>query len=196
MLIRPTACCGPYFYNDKRKGGYSVSALNKTKFVVDKIFEVISTVILAIMTVLVVYQVITRYVFNAPSAISEILSQYLFVWMIMFGSAYVYGSREHLTIDLLKDKFPPKMNMVVEIITNICLFAFIVLICVYGGYLYTIKSAPQVDAQLGVSKALLYSSLPITGVVTLFYAVYNCVLAVFNYKNHKRTYGDELSGTA
>lgn len=170
--------------------------LTGIKTVIDKIIEIISTIILGVMSCLVVYQVVTRYVFNAPSAISEILSQYLFVWMIMFGSAYVYGSREHLTIDILKDKFNPKTNMAVEILANICLFVFIALICVWGGYLYTVKSAPQVDAQLKISKAILYSSLPITGVVTLFYAIYNCILAVFNYKNKKRDFGDELSGTA
>ncbi len=170
--------------------------LDKIKYVIDKVFEVTSTVILGIMTILVVYQVVTRYVFSAPSAFSEILAQYLFVWMIMFGSAYVYGSREHLTIDILKDKFPPKMNMIVEICTNIMLFAFILVICVWGGYLYTMKSAPQVDAQLRISKAILYCSLPITGVVTLFYAVYNCFRAVNDYKLHKRDFGDELSGTA
>ena len=173
-----------------------MEALNKIKFWIDKVIEVISTLILAIMSVLVVYQVITRYVFNAPSAISEILSQYLFVWMIMFGSAYVFGSREHLTIDILKDKFGPKANMIAEIAAQVVLFLFIAVVCVWGGYLYTVKSAPQVDAQLGISKAILYSSLPLTGVVTLFYAVYNSALSVFNYKNHKRTYGDELSGTA
>ncbi len=173
-----------------------MAVLNKIKFVVDKIFEVISTLILAVMTVLVVYQVVTRYVFNAPSAISEILSQYLFVWMIMFGSAYVYGSHEHLTIDIIKDKFPPKVNMIVEIITNVALFAFIAVVCVYGGYLYTVKSAPQVDPQLGISKSILYCSLPITGVVTLFYAVCNCFESVANYKAGKRLLGDELSGTA
>ena len=173
-----------------------MEALNKIKFVVDKVIEVISTIILAIMTVLVVYQVITRYVFNAPSAISEILSQYLFVWMIMFGSAYVYGSREHLTIDIVKDKLGPKANMIAEVAAQDCLFLFIATVCVWGGYLYTVKSAPQVDAQLGISKAILYSSLPFTGVVTLFYSVYNCALSVFNYKHHQRTYGDELSGTA
>lgn len=173
-----------------------MAVLNKIKFVVDKIFEVISTVILAVMTILVIYQVVTRYVFNAPSAISEILSQYLFVWMIMFGSAYVYGSHEHLTIDIIKDKFPPKVNMIVEIITNVALFAFIAVVCVYGGYLYTVKSAPQVDPQLGISKAILYCSLPITGVVTLFYAVCNCFESVANYKAGKRLLGDELSGTA
>lgn len=173
-----------------------MAGLNKTKRVIDKIFEIISTIILGIMTILVVYQVITRYVFNAPSALSEITSQYLFVWMIMFGSAYVYGSREHLTIDIIKDKFSPKTYMIVEIITNVALFAFISVVCVYGGYLYTVKSAPQVDPQLGISKAILYSSLPITGVVTLFYAVYNCFMCVDNYKRGKRNLGDELSGTA
>lgn len=173
-----------------------MKVLNGVKFVIDKIIEVISTIILAVMSVLVVYQVVTRYAFNAPSAISEILSQYLFVWMIMFGSAYVYGSREHLTIDILKDKFNPTTNMVVEILANITLLVFIALICVWGGYLYTVKCIPQIDAQLGISKAILYSSLPITGVVTLFYAVYNCILAVYNYKHQQRSFGDELSGTA
>lgn len=173
-----------------------MAALNTIRNVINKIFEVISTIILGIMTVLVVYQVVTRYVFNKPSAISEVLSQYLFVWMIMFGSAYVYGTREHLTIDILKDKFPPKMNMIVEIITNICLFLFIAIVCVYGGYLYTMKSAPKVDAQLPVSMAVLYCSLPITGVATLFYAVCNCFDAVNNYKQGKRELGDELAGTA
>ena len=104
-----------------------MKVFDKIKFIVDKILEVLGTATLGVMTVLVCYQVIARYVFNAPSAISEALSQYLFVWMIMFGSAYVYGSREHLAIDILKDRFSPKMYMIVEVITNIFLFAFILL---------------------------------------------------------------------
>ena len=37
------------------------------------------------------------------------------------------------------------MYMIVEVITNIFLFAFILLICVWGGWLYTAKQAVQVD---------------------------------------------------
>lgn len=173
-----------------------MKVLDKIKLVFDKLLEIFSVIILGIMTVLVVYQVITRYVFNSPSAISEALSQYLFVWMIMFGSAYVYGSKEHLTIDIIKDKFGPKTNMVVEIITNICLFVFVLAVCVIGGWLYTTKQAVQMDAALQISKSVMYSSVPFTGVITLYYAVYNCVLAVKNYHEGKRSFGDELSGTA
>ena len=173
-----------------------MKALNAIKGVMDKALEILGTVCLALMTILVCYQVGARYIFNNPSAVSEVLSQYLFCWMIMFGSAYVYGSREHLTIDILKDKFGPKTNMIVEIITNICLFAFILVVCVYGGWLFTKGQAVQTDPNLHVSMAVMYASLPFTGIITLYYAVYGSVKAVKDYKDGKRKYGDELSGTA
>ncbi len=173
-----------------------MKVLDTIKFIFDKILEIVSTIILSAMTVIVVYQVVARYVFNSPSSITGTLSQYLFVWMIMFGSAYVYGSNEHLTIDILKDKFKPKMNMIVEIISNICLFIFILAVCVVGGWLYTTKQAVQIDPSLLISKAVMYVSVPFTGVITLYYAIYNCVRAVKNYHEGKRNFGDELSGTA
>ena len=173
-----------------------MKALDAIKNVLNKILEILGTVTLGIMTVLVVYQVVTRYVFNAPSPFSEALSQYLFVWMIMFGSAYVYGSREHLTIDLLKDKFSPKLNMIVEVIANICLFAFILLVCVYGGWKYTASQVNRIDPSLHISMAILYTSVPFTGVITLYYAVYNCISSIRNYQQGKCESGDPLGGTA
>ena len=173
-----------------------MKALDAIKNVLNKILEILGTVTLGIMTILVVYQVITRYVFNAPSPFSEALSQYLFVWMIMFGSAYVYGSREHLTIDLLKDKFSPKLNMIVEFIANVCLFAFILLVCVYGGWKYTASQVNRIDPSLHISMAILYTSVPFTGVITLYYAVYNCICSIRDYQQGKRESGDPLGGTA
>ncbi len=173
-----------------------MKVLNKIKNIFDKVLEILGTASLAIMTVLVVYQVITRYVFNRPSGFSEITAQYLFVWMIMFGSAYVYGSKEHLTIDILKDKFSPLVYMIVEIFTNICLFVFIYVVCVSGGWKYTLGQKIQIDPTIHISMAVLYFSVPFTGVITLFYAVYNSIQAVFNYKNHIRTLSDAEKGTA
>ena len=173
-----------------------MKVLNKIKFVFDKILEVLGIICLSIMTIMIVYQVIARYVFNSPSAISEAMAQFLFVWMIMFGSAYVYGTLEHLTIDILKDKFSPKVNLVVEIITFICLFFFALFVSVIGGYLYTTGQVKQIDAALHISKSIMYASVPFTGVITMYYAIYNCVRSVLNYKEGKRKQGDPLGGTA
>ena len=173
-----------------------MKTLNTIKNLIDRMLEILGTVTLAIMSVLVCYQVATRYFFSNPSAISEALSQYLFVWLIMFGSAYVYGSREHLTIDIVKDRLSPKATMIVEILSNICLFVFIALICVWGGWLYTTKQAMQIDPSLHISKGVLYASVPFTGVITLFYAIYNTFLAVAVYRKggYQHT-GDVPSGT-
>ena len=173
-----------------------MKVLDSIKAVFDKLLDILGTICLSVMTVTVIYQVITRYVFNKPSSVAQPLAQYLFVWMIMFGSAYVYGSREHLTIDLLKDKFSPKVYMITEILANVCLFVFILLICVWGGYRYTVTQGAHIEPTLHISKSILYASLPFTGVITMFYAVYNCVRAINNYKHGTRTHGDELSGTA
>ena len=173
-----------------------MKTLNAIKAVFDKILEVLGIICLSIMTIMIVYQVVARYVFNSPSAISEALAQFLFVWMIMFGSAYVYGSLEHLTIDLLKDKFPPKMNMIVELVTNVCLFVFVLLVCVIGGWKYTFGQKAQIDAALHISKAIMYFSVPFTGVITMYYAVYNCVRSIRNYREGKRKLSDPLGGTA
>ncbi len=173
-----------------------MKVLNGIKSVFDKVLAVLGTICLAVMTIMTTYQVITRYFFNKPSAIADAVSQFLFVWMIMFGSAYVYGSREHLTIDLLKDKFPPKMNLVVEILTNIVLFCFVVIVCVYGGYLYANSQIKQIDPSLGISKSILYASIPFTGVITAFYAIFNSVKSVADYKRGQRKTGDPLGGTA
>ena len=165
-----------------------MKVLDAIKKVFDKILEVLGIICLTIMTIMIVYQVIARYVFNNPSAVSEALAQFLFVWMIMFGSAYVY--------DILKDKFPPKMNLVVNILTNICLFLFVMLICVKGGYRYTVGQVKQIDAALHISKSIMYASVPFTGIITMYYAVYNTIRDVLNYKEGKRKLSDPLGGTA
>ena len=69
-----------------------MKVLDTIKKIFDKILEILGTITLGIMSILVVYQVVVRYIFNAPSTFSGVLSQCLFVWMILFGSAYVYGS--------------------------------------------------------------------------------------------------------
>ena len=58
---------------------------------VDKIISSACILIVGAMTILVTYQVVARYLFNSPSAVSEVLSRYLFIWLVLFGSAYVFG---------------------------------------------------------------------------------------------------------
>lgn len=167
----------------------------KVKKIVDKIMSWICIVILAIMTFLVTYQVVTRYVFGKPSAISEATAQYLFVWVVMFGSALVFGERGHLEITTVKSKMSPKVYMINDIVINICLVLFSAVICVWGGAVITMAQSGTVDAALQISRGIIYASIPFCGVVMVFYGVFNIFLAVYEYKNNIRVSMEDNAGT-
>ena len=87
--------------------------MEKMKKLFDRVLEVSCIALMSVMTILVTYQVITRYIFNKPSAVSEVLARYMFVWMVLLCAAYVFGLREHMNIPFVKDKLPtPGKNRV------------------------------------------------------------------------------------
>ena len=99
----------------------------------DKIVGTICIFLFALMVVVGSYQIITRFIFNNPSTISEELLTYSFTWMSLFAAAYVFGKREHMRMGFLADKLSGKnltiLNVVIEIIT----IAFALIVMVYGG---------------------------------------------------------------
>ena len=60
----------------------------------DKCIEAVSIGIFALMVLLVTFQVFVRYVLNSPSAFSETLTRYLFVWLGWKTGSYVHQLSE------------------------------------------------------------------------------------------------------
>lgn len=172
-----------------------METLTRIKSVIDKIVQWLCIIILGIMTVLVTYQVVTRYFFNKPSGWSEITAQYLFVWAVMFGSALVFGERGHLEITTVKGKLPPTPYMIVEILTNILLVAFAVFVLAYGGNQIAMSQMKVVDASLQIPMGWIYYSIPVHGVIMAFYGVYNCLLAVKERNENNHPVQEDTAGT-
>ncbi len=98
--------------------------MEKMKKLFDRVLEVSCIALMSVMTILVTYQVITRYIFNKPSAVSEVLARYMFVWMVLLCAAYVFGLREHMNIPFVKDKLPPRGRIVCDIAGEIIIALF------------------------------------------------------------------------
>ncbi|WP_413282919.1 TRAP transporter small permease [Vibrio sp. MA40-2] len=146
---------------------------DKAKSTIDWIVERACIGIMGFITILVTYQVVTRYVFNSPSAVSEVLSRYMFVWLILIGGAYVFGLREHMAITYIRDKLSPKVGVIVDIFTEwtIAIFAFIVMW--QGGYKASVRQMWQLDSALEIPMGVIYAALPIAGVLILIYFIIN-----------------------
>jgi len=159
--------------------------MREVKAAVDRVLQWVSITIVALMTVFVTYQVITRYVFNKPSAVSETVARYLFVWLTIFGGALVFGKRDHMNLTFMRDMLPQKMQTVCEMLSEFLIALFAVMVMIYGGRIYSAREMVQTDPSLKISMAWIYGSLPIGGVLILFYSLYN-ELQLFNKLKTKR----------
>lgn len=141
----------------------------------NSILNLLAGLSLTVMVVLTTYQVITRYVFNAPSTWSEELVGYLFAWSTMFGAAIVSGERGHMNIPILVDKFNPPMRKALHIFAEIIAFLFSAAILVFGGFQVSALAMGQQTSSLGVAVGLFYWVMPICGIVMALFAVMNII---------------------
>ncbi|MCW9716186.1 MULTISPECIES: TRAP transporter small permease [Avibacterium] len=153
------------------------------KKIIDRLLEGICIFIVALMTILITYQVVSRYVFNSPSAVSEILSRYLFVWLILFAGAYVFGLREHMEIAFLKNKLSAKGQIIANTIAELAIAAFAIGVMIFGGYSATLRQMFQLDSALQIPMGFIYSAIPISGILIVFYVI--CNLIKFYQPNEK-----------
>ncbi|WP_386692433.1 MULTISPECIES: TRAP transporter small permease [unclassified Lonepinella] len=146
---------------------------NNIKKFVDKTMEYLCILIVLLMCILVTYQVITRYVFDQPSSVSEILSRYLFIWLVLFGGAYVFGLREHMSISFLKQKLSNKVQIYLDMLSEFIIAIFTFTIMILGGYSITLRQMLQMDSSLQLPVGIIYSAIPIAGIIMIFYFIYN-----------------------
>ena len=93
-----------------------MNALHKIKEILMKLTGYLSVLLFAFMTVIGTYQIVTRYVFNRPSTVSEELLTYSFTWMSLLASAYVFGKRDHMRMGFMADKLTGNFRKYLEII--------------------------------------------------------------------------------
>ncbi len=146
------------------------------KNILDKITAVSSIVVFIAMVLMVTYQVIARYFFASPSSVTEALTRYSFVWLIIISATYMFGQREHICISVVKDKLPAKAKEIVNILIEIITIIFAGLVMIFGGFTISKMNLLQIDSILNIPTGIIYSIIPICGVIIVFYSIYNIML--------------------
>lgn len=143
--------------------------------ILDKAIIVFCVFLFMMMTVVGTYQIVTRYFFNSPSTVSEEIITYSFTWLSILSAAYVFGSRGHLSMAFVYNKFTGAKRVYLDILSEILVIVTAVLLLIYGGYVMASENMSQLTASLGVNMGLMYSVLPLSGVIITIYGVLNLV---------------------
>ena len=83
----------------------------------------------------IMYEVLSRYLFNAPARWSNEISQYLLVAIVMLGGGYCLVESEHVNVDIFYRNFNWRTRAVVEILTFFMVVSFVTAIVWKGGEL-------------------------------------------------------------
>lgn len=94
------------------------------------VLESLSVVCVATMAVLVIAQVILRYVFNDPLTWSEEMARIVFIYLSFLGIGAAYGRRRHMAIDALVILLPDRLRRAVEFSVVMIATAFLVTVIV------------------------------------------------------------------
>lgn len=152
-----------------------MKALKGLRKGIDKVLSTTCFIIFAFMVCLGTYQIVVRYFFGSPSTVSEELLTYSFTWMALLASAFVFGKRDHMRMGFVADKLTGTPRMILEIAIELLIIAFAAIVLVFGGISIMDLTMTQVTASLGIQMGIVYTVVPLTGVLIVVYGVMNVI---------------------
>ncbi len=150
-----------------------VEILTKIRKGMNFLLSRIAAVLLSIMTLLVLYQVFTRYVLNNPAAFTEELVRYSLIWTGFIGAAYAFSTREHMALTLVINKLDDKKKRALQTAIDLLILLFALFVMTIGGVKLALSAQKVYSALLGIPRSLVYSMAPISGVFIIVAQIIN-----------------------
>ncbi len=144
---------------------------------IDAALEPVLSVLMSLLVIDVLWQVASRYVLANPSSVTDEIAGFLLVWIGLLGAAYCFGKGEHLAVDIIHQYISAETKHRLDIFINFVVVIFAVTVMVIGGVwlVYTRFSLGVTSPALTLNLGYVYAVLPLSGLLTLYYACDNLV---------------------
>lgn len=150
-----------------------------------KCLEWLAVAVLGLSIIFVVIQIVSRYVFSSPVPWTEQGARYLFVWLVMIAIPISYYKGNAFAFDLILEKFPQKVALIVSTITNLLCLVFTVYyfwqslqLCITAGW--------RVSSGIPIKMGYLYVAQPICAITLSLVIIGQIVDGIITMKNLKR----------
>lgn len=117
---------------------------------ISKFGGMVAASIIPVLAVLIVYEVVMRYVFRAPTSWAFEISYMLMGTSLMLGIAFCTQLRRHIRVDFLYDAVTDKKKAMIDFVGYICLLLPMIIWTTWGLYEYFLE-AYKVNEQSGES---------------------------------------------
>lgn len=119
-------------------------------------------VALALMTAVVIVEVIARYAFNAPIIWSNEVATYLFIYAVFFGGSVALKRKELMDVQFIRDRCPAPVRWVMGLLSHIVILGFTLVGTIFSGDLIlTSYRTGTISPALEIPMLYVYLPIPV-----------------------------------
>ena len=124
--------------------------------------DVLAVILMSAATLIIVFQVIMRYVFNNSLAWTEEMARYLFLWSIWLGASYGVKTKGHVRLTVLTSRLSEKAQNIIGVIVYFIWLLFVIFLVVKGYELVgKLIVSGQTSTALHLPMWIAYASVPV-----------------------------------
>ncbi|QGH69501.1 TRAP transporter small permease [Pseudactinotalea sp. HY158] len=138
----------------------------------DRTLYWITVVLFALLVLIVVWQVFSRQVLSSPATWTDEGARQTFVWLGLFASAFLFGERGHIAVEVIVRRFPPRTEQIIAIVVQLIVLAFALIVLVWGGWRASQNAWTQELSALPFTFGQMYLALPVSGLLMAFYSIF------------------------
>ncbi|EWH00899.1 TRAP transporter small permease [Halomonas sp. BC04] len=121
------------------------------------------------------YQVLTRFLFNAPSTWSEVASRTAMIWCVFLAAAATFRGGYMMAVEAIYKVMPQRLMLLLEIVI-VCCCLLVLAVLIHFGIQMTMRVSNQTMSGMNISMSWAYAAIP-TGASFAIVAVIARILA-------------------
>lgn len=133
-----------------------------------KFVQYIVYAMIILMTLIICWQVFSRFALGKSPSWSQELSLLLMVWSGFLSIALGFQDNTHIQVTLLINKFSPLWQKVIQIMNRLVAFLF-GLFMIYQGGGFAMDMRTSLIPGLKLPSIVLYSAVPVAGILIAIY---------------------------
>ena len=136
--------------------------MKKLLAVLDAFEKTVCCFFLALILVFLTYQVVTRYVLNSPSLVSEEIARYLYIAFVYISMSYAERENAHIRIEVLHKVFPKILRKYVLLLGGLVFLGFsAVMSWICTEQAIEIYSSAQTSLSLDINLGYVYGTIAV-----------------------------------
>ncbi|WP_104204691.1 TRAP transporter small permease [Billgrantia saliphila] len=120
----------------------------------------LAVIMLVVSVTLSFYQVLTRFVFNAPSTWSEVAARTAMIWCVFMAAAATFRGGYMMAVEVIYKLVPQRLVLLLELAIVACCLA-VLTVLIHFGLQMTLRVANQTMSGMNISMSYAYAAIPV-----------------------------------